>query len=142
MKKIRLNKTEREVVIKKVKQQISEKYDKQREELINNYKPSSDYLRLESELTKIKEAILNIKKFLGEDKFNKMFRYYSIDFCYTNLDTFANDRLTTLRNLEISIPECPRIDTEEMDADLVLMGISGEMTVEELINKLAEKYDA
>ena len=142
MKKIRLNKTEREVVIKKVKQQISEKYDKQREELINNYKPSSDYLRLESELTKIKEAILNIKKFLGEDKFNKMFRYYSIDFCYTNLDTFTKDRLTTLRNLEISIPECPRIDTEEMDADLVLMGISGEMTVEELINKLAEKYDA
>jgi hypothetical protein len=28
-----------------------------------------------------------------------------------------------------------------MDAELVLMGISGEMTVEELINKLAEKYD-
>ena len=142
MKKIRLNKTEREVVIKKVKQQISEKYNKQREKLINDYKPSSDYLRLESELTKIKEAILNIKKFLGEDKVSKLFRYYSIDFCYTNLDTFVKDRLTILKNLEINFPECPRIDTEEMDAELVLMGISGDMTVEELINKLAEKYDA
>ena len=141
MKKIRLNKTEREVVIKKVKQQISEKYNKQREELINNYKPSSDYLHLESELTKIKEAILNIRKFLGKDKLGSMFRYNTIDLTYTNIDQFIENRLTNLRDLEINFPEYPIINKEEMDAELVLMGISGEMTVEELINKLAEKYD-
>ena len=142
MKKIRLNKTEREVVIKKVKQQILEKYNKQKEELISNYKPSSDYLYIEDELTKIKEAILNIRKFLGDDKLNSVFHYYNLDFCYSNLDTFIKDRLTNLRNLEINFPEYPKINTEEMDAELVLMGISGDMTVEELINKLAEKYDA
>lgn len=141
MKKIRLNKTEREVIIKKVKQQISEKYNKQKEELINKYKPSSDYLHLESELTKIKEAILNIKKVLGENKVRNIFRYNNLDFCYDDLDVFIKNRLTNLRNLEINFPECPRINTEEMDAELVLMGISGEMTVEELINKLTEKYE-
>lgn len=141
MKKIRLNKTEREVIIKKVKQQILEKYNKQKEELIKNYKPSSDYLRLESELTKIKEAILNIKKFLGENRTGNVFRYNTVDFCHTNMDLFIKDRLTVLRNLEINFPEYPKINADEMDAELVLMGISGEMTVEELINKLTEKYD-
>ena len=141
MKKIRLNKTEREVIVKKVKQQILEKYNKQKEELINNYKPSSDYLYLEGELSKIKEAILNIKKSLGKDKVGDIFRYNTIDLCHTDIDLFIKNRLTNLRNLEINFPECPRINVEEMDAELVLMGISGEMTVEELINKLAEKYD-
>jgi len=141
MKKIRLNKTEREVIIKKVKQQILEKYNKQREELINNYKPSPSYLYVEGELTKIKEAILNIKKFLGEDKLDDVFHYNTLDFCHTDLDTFIKDRLTNLRNHEIDFPKYPKIEREEMDSELVLMGISGEMTVEELINKLAEKYD-
>jgi hypothetical protein len=141
MKKIRLNKTEREVIVKKVKQQILEKYNKQKEELINNYKPSSDYLYIEGELSKIKEAILNIKKSLGKDKVGDIFRYNTIDLCHTDIDLFIKNRLTNLRNLEINFPECPRINVEEMDAELVLMGISGEMTVEELINKLAEKYD-
>lgn len=141
MKKIRLNKTEREVIIKKVKQQILEKYNKQKEELINKYKPSPGYLYVEGELTKIKEAILNIRKFLGEDKLDDVFRYNNLDFCNTDIDLFIKNRLINLRNLEINFPEHPKIEREEMDAELVLMGISGEMTVEELINKLAEKYD-
>lgn len=141
MKKIRLNKTEREVIVKKVKQQILEKYNKQKEELISNYKPSPGYLYVEGELTKIKEAILNIKKSLGKDKVGDVFRYNTVDFCHTDMDQFIKNRLINLRNLEINFPECPRINTEEMDAELILMGISGEMTVEELINKLAEKYD-
>lgn len=141
MKKIRLNKTEREVIIKKVKQQILEKYNKQKEELINKYKPSSGYLYVEGELTKIKESILKIRKFLGEDKLDDVFRYNNLDFCNTDLDMFIKNRLTNLRNHEIDFPEYPKIDREEMDAELVLMGISGEMTVEELINKLTEKYD-
>ena len=141
MKKIRLNKTEREVIVKKVKQQILEKYNKQKEELISNYKPSSNYLYIEGELTKIKEAILNIRKSLGKDKVGDIFHYNTVDFCYTDIDTFIKNRLINLRNLEINFPECPRINTDEMDSELVLMGISGEMTVEELINKLVEKYD-
>ncbi len=141
MKKIRLNKTEREVIIKKVKQQILEKYDKQREELIKNYKPSPGYLYVEGEFIKIKESILNIRKFLGEDKLNDIFCYKNLDFCHTDIDIFIKNRLVNLRDLEINFPEYPRINTEEMDAELILMGISGEMTVEELINKLAEKYD-
>ena len=141
MKKIRLNKTEREVIIKKVKQQILEKYNKQKEKLINDYKPSPDYLYVEGELTKIKEAVLNIKKFLGEDKLDDVFRYNNLDFCHTDIDLFIKNRLINLRNLDINFPEYPKINTEEMDSELVLMGISGEMTVEELINKLAEKYD-
>lgn len=141
MKKIRLNKTEREVIVKKVKQQILEKYNKQKEELISNYKPSSGYLYIEGELTKIKEAILNIRKSLGKDKVGDVFRYNTVDFYHTDMDQFIKNRLINLRNLEINFPECPRINTEEMDAELILMGISGEMTVEELINKLAEKYD-
>lgn len=141
MKKIRLNKTEREVIIKKVKQQILEKYNKQKEELINKYKPSSNYLYIEGELTKIKEAILNIRNSLDKDKVGRIFRYNTIDLYYTDMDLFVKNGLTSLRNLEINFPECPRINTEEMDAELVLMGISGEMTVEELINKLTEKYE-
>lgn len=141
MKKIRLNKTERGVIIKKVKQQILEKYNKQREELINNYKPSPGYSYVEGELIKIKESILNIRKFLGEDKLDDVFHYNNLDFCHTDIDIFIKNRLTNLRDREIDFPEYPKINTEEMDSELVLMGISGEMTVEELINKLAEKYD-
>lgn len=140
MKKIRLNKTEREVIIKKVKQQILEKYNKQREELINNYKPSPGYSYVEGELIKIKEAILNIRKAL-KDKVGDIFHYNAVDFCSTDIDLFIRNRLINLRNLEIDFPEYPKIDREEMDSELVLMGISGEMTVEELINKLVEKYD-
>ena len=141
MKKIRLNKTEREVIIKKVKQQILEKYNKQREELIKNYKPSPGYLYVEGELIKIKESILNIRKFLGEDKLDDVFRYNNLDFCHTDIDIFIKNRLVNLRDREIDFPEYPKIERDEMDSELVLMGISGEMTVEELINKLAEKYD-
>lgn len=141
MKKIRLNKTEREVIIKKVKQQILEKYNKQKEELINKYKPSSGYLYVEGELTKIKESVLKIRKFLGEDKLDDVFRYNNFDFCHTDIDLFIKNRLTNLRDHEIDFPEYPKINKEEMDSELVLMGISGEMTVEELINKLAEEYD-
>lgn len=137
----RLNKTERQVIAKKVSEKIKANYKEEVRKMKDSYKPSKKYKQIEKELDTIGNSIMAIKKLTENDEYYSRSLYVRLDYC--NIDDYNKSKKEYLENVkerELNIPQLPYISYSDLEDDLVLMGISEDLSTEDLINSLVEKY--
>lgn len=135
MGKVRLNKTEREAIIRKIKKQVMDNYYAKKKEVEDSYKPSKHYLIVKKSIEELRDTLLTLQKLIGSGD-------YVSSFGYAKYNDFGKSRLVDImvEELKDSYPEYPNIKDEEIHDALILGGISEDFNVEDFIKGWVEKF--
>ena len=133
----RLNASEREVIVKKIVNKIYDNYDKKCSEIKKTYIPSEKYRELEEGLKVIEDTLNKILPMWKESARN----VYLYPYAEKGFHDVLQEVLDGYRDTEITLPEYPCIDKEEIKDDLVLSGIDEFESVQQIIDSYVAKYN-
>lgn len=134
---MKLNKTERDALIRKIKEHILERAREENQKKIDSYVPSNDYLKASDYFDLIIKVIPELVKLLNKSTGQKVDTNRFVDWIGAKEIWLGRIRD---KELEIKIPSVSYGIRDKIDDDLILQGIDSDSSVESMIQNLTDKY--
>lgn len=133
---MKLNKSEREALVRKIEEQIKGTIEKENQEIINHYVPSEEYLKVSNYFDQIIEVMPGLSSMLVELTTTRVSDRFS-DWPFIKESWLARIRD---KELGIKIPSVPYSMLKKIEDDLILQGIDPNSSIETIIQNLVDKY--
>lgn len=133
---MKLNKTEREALVRKIEEQIKGTIEKKNQEKIDQYVPSNEYQKVRDYFDQLIEVMPKLSSMLTELTKTRLSDRFS-DWPFVKESWLAKVRD---KELGIKIPSIPYSLLKKVEDDLILQGIDSNSSIETIIQNLVDKY--
>lgn len=133
---MKLNKTEREALVRKIEEQIKGTLEKKNQEKIDQYVPSNEYQKVSDYFDQIVEVMPELGSMLAKLTTTRLSDRFS-DWPFIKESWLAKVRD---KELGIKIPNIPYSLLKKVEDDLILQGIDSNSSIETIIQNLVDKY--